>query len=65
VAVGSNLELGEINKIGVNEMGVEYFNVVQTYINEVQSSDVEFLQTRDSKFLFDQITWWAVKNSAQ
>lgn len=62
VAVGENLEIGEINKIGINENGVEYFNVVQTYINDEQSSDIEFLQTLESKFIFDEIVWWAVNS---
>lgn len=62
IPVGSYLELGEINKIGILTNGVEYFNVTQTYINDVESSNIEFLQTIDSKFLFSEIVWWTVNN---
>jgi hypothetical protein len=41
---------------------VEYFNVVQIYINDDEATDFEILQTIEAKFLFDEIIWWNVEN---
>lgn len=62
IPVGDFLELGEINKIGVNEPGVNYFNVVQLYVNNNLTTSLNILQKIESKFVFDDIIWWtAVK----
>lgn len=59
---GETLLLGEINKIGLNMDGVEYFNVVQLFNNDKELSNFELLQTITAKFLFDEIIWWEVEN---
>lgn len=59
---GSKLMLGKINNIALNIEGVEYFNVVQVYLNDKESTAFEILQTVTSKMLFDEIIWWEVTN---
>jgi hypothetical protein len=59
---GDKLYLGQINKIGLAPKEVEYFNVVQVYINEDEATDFEILQVVEAKFLFDEIIWWNVEN---
>lgn len=63
VAPGSYMYIGEINKIGINIEGVEYFNVVQVYIDGEECTDFEILQvnTSETKFIFDEIIWWNVE----
>jgi len=61
IAIGDFLELGEINKIGINENGVNYFNVIQLYINNKVTNALNILQKIESKFVFDDIIWWTVE----
>lgn len=53
----SYLEVGTINRMGINEPNVDYFNVVALMIDNVVSDSVRVLQTIDSKLLFDDIIW--------
>lgn len=59
---GSKLMLGKINNIALNIDGVEYFNVVQVYLNDKESTAFEILQTVTTKMLYDEIIWWEVNN---
>lgn len=61
IAPGDKLYLGQINRIGLAPKEVEYFNVVQIYINDEEATDFEILQTIEAKFIFDQIIWWNVE----
>ena len=61
IAPGSSLYLGQINNIGLDTEGVEYFNVVQIFANDEEITDFEILQTITAKFLFDQIIYWEVE----
>jgi hypothetical protein len=62
IPVGGLLEIGEINKIGVNESCVSYFNTVQLYVDNNVTAALSVLQKIESKFVFDDIIWWtAVK----
>lgn len=61
IAPGKMLQLGEINKLGLNVNGVEYFNVVQMYNNDEEVTDFEILQTLVAKFLLDEIIYWNVE----
>ena len=61
IAPGDKLYLGEINKIGLAIDEVEYFNVVQIYVDDDEATDFEILQTIEAKFIFDQIIWWSVE----
>lgn len=58
IAVGDYLNLGEINKIGVNETNVTYFNTVQLFVNDVEISGLKVLQKIQSKLLLEDIIWW-------
>ena len=62
LAPGSNLMLGAINNIGLNVDGVEYFNVIQVYLDDKESTAFEILQTITTKMLFDEIVWWEVES---
>lgn len=61
IAPKDKLMLGTINKIGMSYAGVEYFNVVQLYLNEEENTTFEITQTIKDKFIFDQIIWWEVQ----
>lgn len=56
----SNLEVGQINKIGVNEPGTNFFNVMQLYINGESTTNISILQKQGIKFIFENIIWWEV-----
>lgn len=62
IAPGEKLLLGEINKLGLNVEGVEYFNIVQLFNNEEELADFELLQTLTAKFLLEEIIWWEVES---
>lgn len=55
IAPGNKLMLGYINNIILDIEGVEYFNVVQIYLNDKESTNFEILQTVSTKMLFDEI----------
>jgi hypothetical protein len=60
IAPGEYLELGEINKIGVNEPNVNYFAVSQMYVDSKVVTGLKILQKIETKFLFDDIIWLTV-----
>ena len=62
IAPGNYLELGDINEIGLSVDGVEYFNVVQVYLDDKESTDFEILQTIKARFVHNQIIWWDVES---
>ena len=57
IAPNSFLEVGTINRMGINTQGVNYFNVVGVYINDEITSDTSILQNLETKLLFDEIVW--------
>lgn len=60
IAPGDRLMLGKINNMVLDIDGVEYFNVVQVYLNDEESTAFEILQTVSTKMLYDEIIWWEV-----
>lgn len=60
IPIANYLEVGEVNKIGINTANVEYFNVNTVFINGTQNNNIEILQTIDIKFVFDEIIWLEV-----
>lgn len=62
IAPGDKMYLGTINNLGLDIEAVEYFNIVQVYLNDEEATDFEILQTIQAKFLFDQIIWWDVES---
>ena len=61
IAPGDKMYLGQINRLGLTPKEVEYFNVVQIYIDGEEATDFEILQTIEAKFIFDEIIWWNVE----
>lgn len=57
IAPGSKLEIGQINKIGINEPNVDYFSVSQIYINGEEFQEIQAMQKLEEKFLLDEIIW--------
>ena len=51
------LKIGEINAIGINTSGVDYFNVVVCKINNVYTNSVRILQEINTKMILNNITW--------
>lgn len=57
IAPGDKLEIGVINKIGINESNVNYFSLTQIYINNKEYQEISAIQKLEEKFLFDEIIW--------
>lgn len=57
IAPGNSLDIGAINKIGVNENNVNYFSLNQIYINDEEFQELSIIQKLEEKFLFDEIIW--------
>ena len=57
IAPGEDLEIGKLNKIGVNENNVNYFSVAQLYVDDKEIQELSIVQLLESKFLFDEIVW--------
>ena len=57
IAPDERLEIGRIVRLGLNEEGVDYFNVVTYYIDGEQQTELTKIQGLETKFLFDCIEW--------
>ena len=57
IAPDEKLEVGKIIRLGLNEEGVDYFNVVTYHIDGEQQSELTKIQGIETKFLFDCIEW--------
>lgn len=57
IAIGDNLSYGALNKIGLAEEGVSFFNATHIYINDYLMTSLNTVQTIDTKFLYDEIIW--------
>lgn len=51
------LQVGQINRIGITENKVDYFNVMSVIINGETITDTAIVQRIDTKFLYDEIVW--------
>ena len=51
------IQVGQINRIGLSESKVQYFNVMGVFINGQVNNDVAIYQDIDTKYLFDTIIW--------
>ena len=62
IAPGEYLEVGTINKIGIEEENVNYFNVNAILINQKEVGSISILQKTESKFLISNsdIIWMEV-----
>ena len=63
IAHGDYLEVGEMNKIGISEPNVEYFNVANLIINKKEVGDVSIIQKVESKLIasMENINWLEVE----
>ena len=52
-----SLNVGYINKLGINEIGVSYFNVSGLFVDGVSVTNLKVLQDIKSKMLLDTIQW--------
>ena len=57
IAPGEYMEIGVLEKLGMMESQVRYFSIAATYLNEIENKETSILQSLESKFLFDSITW--------
>ena len=51
------IQVGQINRIGLSESNVEYFNVMGVFINGELNNNIAIYQDIDTKYLFDTIIW--------
>jgi hypothetical protein len=58
IAPGDYLNLGAINKMGIEEPSVDYFQVAQFIVDDKETGAIKLLQKIESKFLYSGITWW-------
>lgn len=57
IAPGDSLKVGDLNKIGINELNIGYFSVSNILVNGKESHELEVLQKLESKLVFDKINW--------
>lgn len=58
IAPGAYLNIGDINRIGVNQNNVNYFQVSEVKIDGVAVNDKKIMQKRETKLILDEIIWW-------
>lgn len=57
IAINDYLSIGQINKIGINKTGVDYFYTSSLFIDDVENINLQLLQTVETKFVLDNIIW--------
>lgn len=62
IPIGDMLSYGAINKIGINEQGVEFFNTTHIYLDGQLMTALNTMQGIDTKFLFEDIIWGTVNS---
>lgn len=62
IVPGDMLEVGVINKIGINESNVNYFSVSTVIVDEKEIQDISVIQKLEEKFLSNEIIWNMVVN---
>lgn len=62
LAPGDLFEVGQLNKIGTDEINVSYLSVSSVIINGVELQTLNSIQKLEEKLVFDQITWNMVVN---
>lgn len=64
IAPGSYLEVGQINKFGMINQDIDYFNVSNIFINNLEIGEVSVLQKIETKLLiggYEDINWVEVE----
>lgn len=62
IAPGDYLEVGQLNKIGINEPNVNYFSVSAIIVNNKENQEIKIVQKLEEKLLFNEINWNMVVN---
>ena len=57
IAPRQAMELGAINRIGINEPGIQYFNVVQCFVDNDIITGISIEQQIHTKLFLDEIIW--------
>lgn len=57
IAPGDKMEIGQLNKIGINENNVSYFSISTIIINGKELDDISIIQKLEEKLLFNKINW--------
>lgn len=60
IAIGDPLSYGLINKIGIQEKGIDFFNTTHIKIDGMLLRELNAIQTVETKFLFYKINWTLV-----
>lgn len=56
IGPGDYIEIGVLNKIGVNKANISYFNISNIFVNSKEIGDVSILQKVETKLLIDSST---------
>lgn len=62
IAPGDYLEVGQLNKIGINEPNVNYFSVSAIIVDNKEVQELKIVQKLEEKLLFNEINWNMVVN---
>ena len=62
IPIEGMLSYGAINKIGINESGVTFFNATHIYLDGELMTALNVMQGISTKFLFEEIIWGTVNN---
>lgn len=57
IAPGDLLEIGQLNKLGNEELNMNFFTINTVLIDNEQLDSLSKMQTLNKKFIFDSITW--------
>lgn len=52
-----HMQIGALTRIGINEPSVDFFNILQVFIDEEELRDVSVLQGIETKLIFDEMIW--------
>lgn len=51
------LMVGRLNQIGINEPQVDYFDILQVFVDGKETKKIEILQDIETKFILDEVIW--------
>lgn len=57
IAPGDKMEIGQLNKIGINEPNVGYFSISTIIIDNKEIQDIEVIQKLEKKLVFNKVIW--------
>lgn len=57
IAPGDKMEIGQLNKIGINEPNVGYFSISNIIVDGKEVQDIEVTQMLEKKLVFNKVIW--------